>query len=196
MAVIDWICCFSGLYFLGPSLILVYRFIGERCVRFFAELRVSRDIQNFLRILEHSDPFLPRFVSWHDIFNVVGYLRGRHWRIWTKPLDLTRILVQTLSRPRFVTGSKSRAASNIKIVSFDIHRTCIQTTCENGYTGPQMMLYSLYRFMFFFCFTRIFISDFRCCKTKPLAGFASRLGSTEKQCLKRVRYLTSCKNSV
>ena len=80
--------------------------------------------------------FLPRFVSWHYIFNAVN---GSAWTTLTY-LDQvsglnTYIGCRHLTRPGFVTGPKSRAASNIQIVKFDIHRTCIHTTCENGYNN-------------------------------------------------------------
>jgi hypothetical protein len=107
-----------------------------KCVRFSAELFISRDVQDFLFILEYWNLFLPRFVSWRDIFNAVS---GSAWTTLTY-LDQvcglnTYIGCRHQTRPRFVTGPKSRAASNIQIVNFHIHRTCIQTTCENGYTS-------------------------------------------------------------
>lgn len=130
MAVIDWICWFSVLYFLGPSFIFMYRFISERCCRFSTELLVNRAMQDFLCILEHSNLFLPRFVSRHDVFNEVS---GSAWTTLTY-LDQvsglnTHIGCRRLIRPGFVTGPESRTAYNIQIVNFDIHRTCVQTTC-------------------------------------------------------------------
>lgn len=194
MTVVDWIYCFSVLYFLGPSFIFMHGFIGERCVRFSYELLVSRGMRD-LCILEHWSLFLPRFVSWHDIFNAVS---GSAWTTLTY-LDQvsglnTYIGCRRLSRPGFVTGPKSRTASNIKIVHFDIDRTCIQTNCENGYTGRTNDVTFIIPINVFY-FTSLFISDFWWCKTKPLAGSASRLRSTKKHCLKRVSYLTVCNDS-
>jgi hypothetical protein len=148
-----------------------------------------------LCILEHSNLFLPWFVSWHDIFNAVS---GSAWTTLTY-LDQvsgpnTYIGCRRLIRPGFVTGPKSRTASNIQIVNFDIHRTCIQTTWENGYTRPANDVTFIIPIRVFYL-TRLFISDFWCCKTKPLAGSASHL-SIEKLCLKRVRYLTLCNDKI
>lgn len=71
----------------------------------------------------------------------------------------TYIGCRRLFRPGFVTDPKSRTASNIQVVNFDIYRTCIQTTCENGYTSPASDVTFIIPIHVFY-FTRLFISDF------------------------------------
>lgn len=104
--------------------------------------------------------FLPRFVSWHNIFNAVS---GSAWTTLTYLDQIsglnTYIGCRRLIRPGFVTGPKSRTASNIQIVNFDIHRTCIQTACENGYTSPANDVTFIIPIHVFY-FTRLFVSDF------------------------------------